>query len=386
MNRVAGWAVAIAGCFLAAGCATTDHPSFAFVPSNPLEMKPLADRNSPAYQAATLFMHGVNLGSYLETEHLSRNRLPAEKFAVIHAEGFDHVRVPVAWQQHAGPAPDYMLSSNIFARVDFVVTNALANQLAVILDVHNFEELVTNAPGQTDKLVAMWRQIAAHYADAPNTVAFDLFNEPHGPATAAVMNPIYAQLIAEIRKISPHRTLFVETGDWAKAEELKNLILPDDDNIIVALHLYDPYYFTHQGASWSGPDVRVTGIQFPGPPAAPLVPDRALKLNTWVLDWIHEYNTLPTDKNPCSPLAFLDRLKYVRQWSDYYGRPVQVGEFGCYTTADPESRARYYAAFRRALDEQHLGWGVWDWNSGFRYWDDRKNAPMPGMREALFGK
>ena len=32
----------------------------------------------------------------------------------------------------------------------------------------------------------------------------------------------------------------------------------------------------------------------------------------------------------------------IKEWSDYYGRPVYLGEFGAYTTADPASRANYY--------------------------------------------
>ena len=38
----------------------------AFVPLNPPEMQPLTNRDSPAYRAARLFRHGVNLGNYLE--------------------------------------------------------------------------------------------------------------------------------------------------------------------------------------------------------------------------------------------------------------------------------------------------------------------------------
>ena len=40
--------------------------SGAFIPSNPKEMQRLTDHHSPAYRAAKLFMHGINLGNYLE--------------------------------------------------------------------------------------------------------------------------------------------------------------------------------------------------------------------------------------------------------------------------------------------------------------------------------
>ncbi|MEY2465910.1 MAG: endoglucanase, partial [Verrucomicrobiota bacterium] len=95
---------------------------------------------------------------------------------------------------------------------------------------------------------------------------------------------------------------------------------------------------------------------------------------------------LPTAQNPSSAGAFADKLKFARAWSDYYGRPIHVGEFGCFTKADEESRARFYAAFRRVAEENQLGWAIWDWSAGFRYWDKPKNQPMPGMRDALFGR
>jgi len=200
------------------------------------------------------------------------------------------------------------------------------------------------------------------------------------------MNPLYARAIAEIRKTNPRRTIFVEPGGWGSIHELKNLVLPPDENVIVSVHCYDPFYFTHQGATWAGPDPRQTGIQFPGPPAKPLVPDPTLDLHPWVTKWIGEYNTLPADQNPSGPVAFTAELKYVRAWSDHYGRPVHLGEFGCFITADPKSRANYYGAMRRVCNEENIGWAIWDWNANFRYWNEQKNQPMPGMQEALFGK
>ncbi len=359
----------------------------AFVPSNPPAMKPLANQHSPAHDAAQRFMRGVNLGDYLEAppEWSRKINCPAGDFALMRAEGFDHVRVPIGWHHYTGAGPDYAISPEIFARADFVVTNALASGLAVLINIHHFDAFTTDPAAQTDKFLAIWRQLAAHYAAFSNTLAFELLNEPKDAASTAVMNPIYAQAIAVIHRTNPRRTIFVGPGRWNNIEELNHLVLPaEDDNLVVSVHCYDPFYFTHQGATWAGNDTKVTGIEFPGPPAKPLVPDPALKLNPWVLTWVERYNTLPAATNPCSPGVFEDKLKFAKAWSDHFGRPVHVGEFGCFVTADPESRARFYAAFRRALDNQGLGWAIWDWSANFRYWDRKQNAPMPGMRPALF--
>ena len=358
-----------------------------FAPANPPELQPIARHDTPAYSAAKLFLRGANLGDYLEANRYHRQiEVSAGEFAAMKHEGFDHVRVPVGWHQFAGPGPDFKLEPEIFAQVDFVVTNALKNQLAVLVNIHHFNALDQDPTNATPEFLAIWRQIAAHYQKFPNELAFELDNEPHEHATTAVMNPIDALAITEIRRTNPGRTIFVEPGNWGGIGELKHLVLPPDDNVVVSVHCYDPFYFTHQGATWTSGETPVTGILFPGPPPTPLVPDPGLKLKNYQLDWIEKYNTLPRGQNPSSPLAFAGKLKYVRAWSDYYGRPVHLGEFGAYTKADQPSRANFYSAFRRAAEQERIGWCIWDWNAGFRYWDRKSGGALPGMHEALFGK
>jgi endoglucanase len=359
-----------------------------FVPQNPPEMSPLTGHDTPAFRAAKLFQHGANLGNYLEAPP-GQNwgvTVAADEFAAMKREGFDHVRVPVGWHHYAGAAPDFALKPEIFGKADFVVTNALANGLAVLINIHHFNELDRDPAGTTEEFVAIWKQIAAHYKDFPKQLAFELDNEPHENAKTKLMNPIYARAIAEIRRSNPQRTIFAEPGNWGSIDELKNLVLPPDDNVIVTVHCYDPFYFTHQGATWAGDDTKQTGIIFPGPPPSPLVPDPNLNLKNYVLSWIEKYNTLPAEQNPCGPRAFTDKFKYLHAWSEHYGRPVHLGEFGAFTKADAQSRANFYAAFRRAAESEQLGWCIWDWSAGFRYWDKKNHQPLPGMRAALFGK
>ena len=348
---------------------------------------PAESSPSPAHVAAKRFLRGANLGNYLEVA-------PNQNWSVSHgtndlvrirAEGFDHVRIPIGWHHYTGPAPDFRLSPDIFAKVDLLVTHAFTLGLNVLINIHHFDAFTSDPDQHKDQLYSIWRQVSAHYASALPGLAFELINEPKDKATTTVMNPIYAEVIKQIRKTNPNRTVFVGPGRWNQIQELPKLVLPaGDSNIIVTVHSYDPFYFTHQGASWTRPTTDTRGVLFPGPPQTPLIPAPTVASNKAVLAWIKDYNTLPSVQNPSSPHAFLGKLRAAREWSDRTGRPIHVGEFGCYIRADAESRTRYYAEFRRAAEREGFGWAIWDWKANFRYWDDKAQQPLAGMRQALF--
>ena len=348
-----------------------------------------ADTNSPAHLAARGFARGANCGNYLEVppKQTWSVRHTTNDIARMRAEGFDHVRIPCGWHHYTGSAPEYRLSEEIFRKADALVTNALAIGLNVLINIHHFDAFTSDPEKHTDQFVAIWRQVATHYAKAPPGLAFELLNEPKDKATTIVMNPIYTQAITEIRKTNPKRTIFVGPGRWNQVTELPNLKLPEDDrNIIVTIHSYDPFFFTHQGASWTRPQTDTRGIIFPGPPKTPLEPAPTVISNKAVVSWIKDYNTMSAETNPSSPRVFITKLRTAREWGEQQGRPIHVGEFGCYTSADPESRARYYTEFRRAAERDGIGWAIWDWKAGFKYWDEKRGQPTQGMREALFGK
>jgi endoglucanase len=355
------------------------------VPPDFIDMPRITHTNTPAHVMARAFMRGVNLGNYLEAPP-GQNwgaQYSTNDFVYIRDEGFDHVRIPAAWHHHTGPAPDYVISNSFFAKVDFLVTNALQRGLTAMINIHHFDDFTTSPDAYTNKFYAIWRQIAAHYSNSPPQLAFELINEPIAAATTARLNPIYAEVIRQIRLSNPERIIFVGPGEWNSINELGSLRLPETDtNLIVTVHCYDPFLFTHQGATWAGNDPRTVGVIFPGPPATPLAP--ASGISSWATNWIESYNTLPTEGNPSSGVSFKAKIAFAKQWSDYYGRPVHVGEFGAYSMADTNSRARFYHEIRSVMDTLGLGWAMWDWKAGFRYWEDGPKRPAPGMREAMF--
>ena len=170
-------------------------------------------------------------------------------------------------------------------------------------------------------------------------------------------------------------------GKWNSLDEVAKLKLPESDrNIIVTVHSYEPFRFTHQGASWTGSDTATTGIVYPGPPAKPLTPGPNVRDKAW----FERYNSLPAQQNPSGPGAFKPRMEKVARWAAENNRPIHVGEFGAYEKADRESRVRFYADMRRTAEDLGFGWAIWDWKAGFKYWSGDK--PVEGMRQALFNR
>jgi len=358
-------------------------------PAGYVAMRVFKSRDTAAYRAARNFLHGVNICHCLESpagEDWGQHYTNTD-FVRIKSEGFDHVRIPCAWQNHAGPAPDFAISNAFFAAVDGLVDDAVTNGLNVIVDIHNFHEFSADPAANSVEFYGLWEQLARHYSNAPPGVAFELLNEPLSAATPEIMNPINAEAIRRIRLFQPQRTIIVGCANGNDVSALEALRLPpDDDNLIVTIHDYEPFLFTHQGADWAGWPVATTNVVYPGPPETPLEPGAIVASQTRTRAWFDGYNHLARAFNPSGRAAFEDRLRLARVWSDAYGRPVYVGEWGCYEAADPASRARFHADKRAALDELGFGWALWDWKANFGYWDSALGQPRPGLHEALFSK
>jgi endoglucanase len=132
------------------------------VESGSESMARITDTNSPAHRAARRLMRGTNLGNHLEAP-AGQNwgaTYSMEDFVIIRQEGFDHVRLPIRWNDHTGPGPDFVISNAFKSKVDFLVTNALARGLGVIVNIHHFDDFTSDPAGQTEKFLALWRQIA----------------------------------------------------------------------------------------------------------------------------------------------------------------------------------------------------------------------------------
>jgi endoglucanase len=294
-------------------------------------------------QADQPFHRGVNvLGYDPYWTDASRRRFEWRHFGEIRRAGFDFVRVNLQAFKHMDAQS--RLEPQWLAKLDDVVREAQKAGLGVILDEHDFDKCSTDADACRVRLSAFWQQIAPRYARAPRNVAFELLNEPHDKLNGEPWNQLFAQLLAIVRQTNPTRIVVVGPTHWNSLNDLPLLKLPPDPNLLVTFHYYEPFHFTHQGATWAGEEVKhLHGVTWGS------AQDRA---------------TLAAD------------LDKVAAWSAANRRPILLGEFGAYDKSGTplDLRVAYIGAVRSEAERHRFGWAYWQFEGDFVVWD------MPNQR------
>jgi endoglucanase len=297
---------------------------------------------------------GINLGNALDapSEGAWGVTLKANYFKTIKDAGFATVRLPVKWSAHARTDPPYTLDSKFAARVDWAIDQALANHLNVIVNVHHYGEMDARPDDHLPRLVSLWEQIAVRYKDRPAAVYFELLNEPHDKLTESKWNAAIPRLLAAVRKSNPTRPIIVGPEHWNGIGALDKLELPSADrNLIVTVHYYDPFQFTHQGAPW------VKGAE----------------------QWKGRSWTGTADERAAIRKAFAR----AAAWAKRHDRPIFLGEFGAFEGADLESRARWTRFVAREAERLGFSWAYWEFCAGFGAYDPRAEAWRPALKAAL---
>src|SRR5258706_7364328 len=215
----------------------------------------------PASRVARL-RHGINLSHWFAQSndyskaHLDSHTM-AEDIALIRKIGFDHVRLTLE------PAPLFnaddpsRLKADYLSYLDHALDMILARGLAVSVDIHpsdEFKKGLNSNDSQIEAFGEFWRALAQHLSTRdPEGVFLEVINEPMVEDGYRWLG-MQGKLISAIRAGAPQHTIIASGHRWSGLAELLFMQPYADQNIIYNFHFYEPFAFTHQGATWAGPN------------------------------------------------------------------------------------------------------------------------------------
>jgi aryl-phospho-beta-D-glucosidase BglC (GH1 family) len=235
--------------------------------------------------------------------------------------------------------------------------------LLVMVDIHNEDRAAELNPAWQDAFAKFWGALAKRLSRFdPEMTILEIINEPVFDKREEEWNTLNVRLATIIRQNAPQHTIVSTGPNWGGIDGLKKLKLLPDKNVIYSFHCYDPFTFTHQGATWSGPAVKpLRDVPYPSSPeaVAPLL--AALESEPASKKMVENYGKEQWNKEKLAA-----RFRQGIEWGATHQVPLYCGEFGVYPVrSKPEHRANWFRDFGQVLSENHIGWAVWGWDEGF---------------------
>ena len=318
------------------------------------------------------FSRGVNITGWFQASgprQIQFSQYSKKDFENIKSLGCDAIRLPVNLFHMTSGNPDYTIDPLFLSMLDQALDWAEELKLYLIIDNHTSDDLASQNPNLETALVKVWTQLAIRYKDRSDYILYEIMNEPNGSAmTTAKWGQIQQSAINAIRLSDTRHTIIVGGAGYNSYNELAALPVYTDNNLIYTFHFYDPFVFTHQGASWPSPSmVSLANVPFPyNASTMPAVPSDLV--GTWVGSALNNYKNEGTVAKIKSLIDIAVAFRTARNIKLY------CGEFGVYIPNSKNTdRCFWYSEVRKYLEEKNIAWTIWDYKGGFGLFEKGSN-------------
>lgn len=305
------------------------------------------------------FHRGFNLTWIWSNESANKIRFSnygKQDLEDIKSLGCDVIRLPLSLRYFTDDSDERVFDPLFFYFLDQVVDWCEELELYLILDNHTQFPLSSYIPTKED-LVPIWRQIAERYSDRSEYILYETFNEPHNISTIR-WTDIQNSVIRTIRSADTVHTIIAKPI-WDSCSGYKTFLPLNDDNIIYSFHFYQPFIFTHQGASWTNPKNDLAGIPFPA--SAGTIPDCPEDLlGSYFETRLQTYDVDGTDS------AMFAYMQPVLDFAEEHHVPIICDEFGVYDKGAPkEARQRWHKVLIDYFTQNNIPWTLWGYDGSF---------------------
>lgn len=357
--------------------------------------------STPLQEKAMKYLDkGVNFTNWLEEadgKFTGKFELGENDVKILSENGFKALRLPIDLDLYVDNRAEYLadttgtvklqMNDSIYIVLDSFVNWTKRYGMSLTIDYHEYDNSYNVTTSTDAKYLAMmanvWKAVAAHYAsNEREDLFFELLNEPDmkdGKVTQANWTIAAQGMIDSIRTVDTKHTIIFGDAQWYSIALLAKRTPFTDDNIIYAVHSYEPYIFTHQGASWTEAS-SIKNLPFPYDTTKWSVYSSDFGVNASTASWIK--SAVKNYYKTGSKGYILNQIYTAKKWAVENQVPIIINEFGAYNVASTaEDRLNYLTAVRESCDSLQVPWQHWGYTGGFEVIRDGKL--IDGMDKAL---
>jgi endoglucanase len=316
---------------------------------------------------------GVNLSHWLSQNFgwsPKATFITEQDIKFIDSIGYDHVRIPVdeaeLWDTAGTPIEES------FSYLTHCLDWCIQYHLRAIIDLHIIRSHYFNAANEgavnslwndtnaQNTFLHLWADLSARFKQYPlSMVAYELMNEPVA-ANPEDWNRLVEKAVKTLRALEPRRVLLIGSNKWQTPGTFPQLKIPaHDPNIILSVHTYSPFVFTHHMANWV-PFKAYTGqVHYPGQ----IVTDadyEAFVMKDSVL-----VQVMKDSRKVWNKQKFAEELLPAIKRAKELGLQLYCGEFGCLPHVDRNERLAYYRDIISVFTENQIAYCNWEYKGDF---------------------
>ncbi len=336
-----------------------------------------------AREIMTDLKRGVNLTGWFQFGSFQESRFG--EIQQLHDAGANFIRLPIQ------PTLFYDATSSSWQLLKRTLLEAKRVGIRVIVDFHPSINSQRDIMNGDPKFLELLTNMAVFLKDYP-TALLELQNEPISPI-GDECNPDFdwntkqSLFFQKARAANKNITIVLTGACWGGIDGLLKVNPIDDKNVIYSLHFYDPFFFTHQGASWvDGDSPLLKNIPYPPTPenlaavipsVVYVMPTNAMKSN--IRTALLEYGQSGWNKQ-----KILARLEVAKAWAVKNNARLLLGEFGVLQTeAPPQDRVQFIKDVRESAESLGMAVAAWDYGPTSDFGFHRNLKTETGMFEAM---
>lgn len=342
------------------------------------------DANLPAFQKELnqKFKAGVNISffeNYWKKEDylLANYKKVMEKVALADKLGFTSVRLPVAYDNFLIPGTN-KINKQLMDELVEIYNYVESRHMNMIITYHygSLYKKVDKAK-EVDRISDMWSQVVNKFkGKGYDRLFFGLYNEPR----VSIEDWRYAKnrMITTLRTKDVDRYWIVGSTNYNGIDAMIQLQkIPNDNKIIYTFHFYQPYIFTHQGASWDPDKTYLKVLPYPYTPnEMPGRPNR-----TMTGDMVYNYEHY---SEKASQDFIAERLRIVYDWIQTNQAPVICTETGTIASVPKQYRDNYFRDVFYVMNWYGIPAMVWDLDQTFKIVDGDQ-TPLKSITDWIGG-